>query len=78
MHVCIRAQVLRILRKYLDDGLDSECDEPMPGSSNEPVVDVDSGQETSCTGPSSLLYMISYTLFVYYKVLLRFLFVEHA
>ena len=24
--------------------MDSECDEPMPGSSSEPVVDVDSGQ----------------------------------
>ena len=57
--------------------MDSECDEPMPGSSSEPVVDVDSGQDTSCIGPSSLLY----TLFVYYlciKVLLRFLSVEHA
>ena len=27
--------------------MDSECDEPMPGSSSEPVVDVDSGQDTS-------------------------------
>ena len=57
--------------------MDSECDEPMPGSSSEPVIDVDSGQDTSCTGRSSLLY----TLFVYYmciKVLLRLLFVEHA
>ena len=35
--------------------MDSECDEPMPGSSSEPVVDVDSGQDTSCTGPSTLL-----------------------
>ena len=57
--------------------MDSECDEPMPGSSSEPVVDVDSGQDTSCTGCSSLLY----ALFVYYmciKLLLRFLFVQHA
>ena len=44
--------------------MESECDEPMPGSSSEPVVDVDSGEDTSCTGPSSLL-LYDYTWFVY-------------